>query len=97
MSDHKLTASPDLKDVEPGSDADETPANGDDTAQSNAKSLADDAAAAMPEGRKPGPMDSPVQVRNSGEDSERAAAKEWDEVDEAVDESFPASDASAKY
>ena len=56
-----------------------------------------DAAAAMKDGRKPGPDDSPVQVRNAGADAQADKPKKWDRVDEAVDESFPASDASAKY
>ncbi|GLQ12318.1 hypothetical protein GCM10007913_42510 [Devosia yakushimensis] len=56
-----------------------------------------DAAAAMRDGKKPGPKDSPVQVRNAGKDAQAGSPKDWDEQDEAVDESFPASDASAKY
>lgn len=56
-----------------------------------------DAAAAMKDGRKPGPKDSPVQVRNAGKDAQADKPKNWDEQDEAVDESFPASDSSAKY
>lgn len=56
-----------------------------------------DDAAAMRNGRKPGPKDAPVQVRNSGPDAMKDQPENWDEVDEASDESFPASDASAKY
>jgi hypothetical protein len=56
-----------------------------------------DKAAAMKDGKKPGPKDAPVQVRNAGEDQQADKPSEWDEVDEAVDESFPASDSSAKY
>jgi hypothetical protein len=56
-----------------------------------------DKAAAMPDGRKPGPKDAPVQVRDSGPEAQAEAPKHWDEVDEAVDETFPASDATAKY
>lgn len=56
-----------------------------------------DDAAAMKGGKKPGPNDAPVQVRNAGEDALADKPTKWDEVDEAVDESFPASDASAKY
>lgn len=56
-----------------------------------------DDAAALRNGRKPGPKDSPVQVRNSGPDSMKDKPDNWDETDEAVDESFPASDSSAKY
>lgn len=54
-------------------------------------------AAAMKDGKKPGPKDSPVQVRNAGANAQADKPKKWDKVDEAVDESFPASDASAKY
>lgn len=60
------------------------------------KSKSDDAAA-LRNGRKPGPEDSPVQVRNAGPDSMADKPKKWDETDEASDESFPASDSSAKY
>jgi hypothetical protein len=56
-----------------------------------------DNAAAMKGGKKPGPKDAPVQVRNAGEDAMADKPAEWDEVDEAVDESFPASDPIAKY
>lgn len=56
-----------------------------------------DQAAAMRDGKKPGPKDSPVQVRNAGAEAQADRPKKWDKVDEAVDESFPASDASAKY
>ena len=56
-----------------------------------------DQAAAMRDGQKPGPKDSPVQVRNAGAEAQADKPKKWDKVDEAVDESFPASDASAKY
>jgi hypothetical protein len=56
-----------------------------------------DQAVAMKDGKKPGPKDSPVQVRNAGKEAQADKPKKWDEQDEAVDESFPASDASAKY
>ncbi|QQR36518.1 hypothetical protein JI749_02455 [Devosia oryziradicis] len=56
-----------------------------------------DTAAAMKDGKKPGPKDSPVQVRPAGKDAHADKPKDWDKHDEAVDESFPASDASAKY
>ena len=56
-----------------------------------------DRAAAMKDGKKPGPKDAPVQVRNAGEESQADRPENWDEQDEAVDESFPASDSSAKY
>ena len=54
-------------------------------------------AAAMRNGRKPGPKDAPVQVRNAGPEAMQDQPGKWDEVDEASDESFPASEASAKY
>ena len=54
-------------------------------------------AAAMKGGKKPGPKDAPVQVRNAGKDALADKPSNWDKQDEAVDESFPASDASAKY
>lgn len=54
-------------------------------------------AAALRDGRKPGPKDAPVQVRNSGRDEMANPPRSWDETDEASDESFPASDSSAKY
>lgn len=38
-----------------------------------------------------------VQVRNAGPDAMRSQHDEWDKVDQASDESFPASDATAKY
>ncbi|KKB07922.1 hypothetical protein [Devosia chinhatensis] len=56
-----------------------------------------DAAAAMRDGKKPGPDDAPVQVRPAGAESMADTPNKWDDIDEAVDESFPASDASAKY
>lgn len=56
-----------------------------------------DEAAAMPEGKKPGPKYSPVQVREAQPDPQADKPGKWDKVDEAVDESFPASDSSAKY
>lgn len=57
----------------------------------------DDDAAAMKNGKKPGPDKSPVQVRNSGEEAQHDTPDKWDEQDEALDESFPASDSTAKY
>jgi len=56
-----------------------------------------DNAAAMKDGKKPGPKDSPVQVRPAGQEAQADQPKDWDKQDEAVDESFPASDSSAKY
>lgn len=54
-------------------------------------------AAAMQDGKKPGPKASPVQVRDAGEAAQADKPENWDEQDEAVDESFPASDSAAKY
>jgi hypothetical protein len=54
-------------------------------------------AAALKDGKKPGPKESPVQVRNAGKESVADKPEDWDEQDEAVDETFPASDATAKY
>lgn len=62
-----------------------------------AKDKAKSAAAAIKDGRKPGPKDAPVQVRNAGPEAMADAPKDWDETDQASDESFPASDSSAKY
>lgn len=38
-----------------------------------------------------------VNVRNAGPAAMRSDPPEWDEVDEASDESFPASDPATKY
>jgi hypothetical protein len=54
-------------------------------------------AAAFDDASVPAPMGSEVQVRDAGGESTRDDKTGWDEVDEAVDESFPASDATAKY
>jgi hypothetical protein len=56
-----------------------------------------DKAVAMKNGKKPGPKDAPVQVRNAGKEALADTPEHWDKTDEAVDESFPASDSSAKY
>ena len=56
-----------------------------------------DKAAALPNGHKPGPKESPVQVRNAGPEDMADRPETWDETDETVDESFPASDSGAKY
>jgi hypothetical protein len=56
-----------------------------------------DKAPAMKDGKKPGPKDATVQVRNAGEESQADKPAEWDEHDEAVDESFPASDPVTKF
>jgi hypothetical protein len=39
----------------------------------------------------------PTPVRPAGKDAMRDPPKKWDKVDETSDESFPASDPSAKY
>ena len=54
-------------------------------------------AAALKDGKKPGPKDAPVQVRPAGEESHADKPSNWDKTDEALDESFPSSDATAKY
>jgi hypothetical protein len=56
-----------------------------------------DDAAALKNGQKPGPKDDPVQVRNAGTEEMANPPKKWDRTDEASDESFPASDPSAKF
>ena len=38
-----------------------------------------------------------AKVRNAGTDSMRDGSAEWDRIDEASDESFPASDPPATY
>jgi hypothetical protein len=54
-------------------------------------------AAALKDGKKPGPKDAPVQIRPAGKESHADKPKDWDKTDEALDESFPSSDATAKY
>jgi hypothetical protein len=54
-------------------------------------------AAALKDGKKPGPKDAPVQIRPAGKANLADAPKNWDKTDEALDESFPSSDATAKY
>lgn len=54
-------------------------------------------APALKDNEKPGPKDSPVQIRPAGSESTADEHEEWDEVDEQVDESFPASDPPANY
>ena len=56
-----------------------------------------DGAIAFKDKEKPGPKSSKVQIRDAGADATRDDKTNWDAVDEASDESFPASDASAKY
>lgn len=49
-------------------------------------------AAAFKDGEAAGPPEADVQVRPAGPSAQRKKPKTWDKVDEAVDESFPASD-----
>lgn len=56
-----------------------------------------DEAPAMDGKEKPGPKDSPVQVRPSGKESMADKPENWDELDEALDETFPASDPPTNY
>lgn len=53
-------------------------------------------APAYKDGKLPGPPDGDVQVRPSGPDAMRDKPKDWDKVDEQLDESFPASDPPAR-
>lgn len=43
------------------------------------------------------PKPKPKKVRDAGPDSMANPPKKWTDVDQASDESFPASDPSAKY
>ena len=53
-------------------------------------------APAFRDGEKPGPADDPTQIRPAGPESMRDESDEdWSKQDEAVDESFPASDPPA--
>jgi hypothetical protein len=54
-----------------------------------------DGAAAYKDGKKPGPASSETQVRPAGPESQKNPPRKWDKVDEAADESFPASDPPA--
>ncbi len=47
---------------------------------------------AFKDGDPAGPHDSVHQVRDAGKESTRDGARHWDRIDEAIDESFPASD-----
>lgn len=49
-------------------------------------------AAAFKDGKKPGPKGADVQVRPAGPENMSSQSKKWDKVDQAADESFPASD-----
>lgn len=46
---------------------------------------------------EPAPRGEGSAVRSAGPEAMRDPARNWDAVDEASDESFPASDPSAKY
>jgi transcriptional regulator with XRE-family HTH domain len=53
-------------------------------------------AVAFKDGVKPGPKEAEVQIRPAGPNATRSGAKaKWSPVDEASDESFPASDPPA--
>jgi hypothetical protein len=55
-----------------------------------------DKAPAFKDKQKPGPKEADVQVRPAGPDGMREKPKrEWTKEDQAVDESFPASDPPA--
>lgn len=45
--------------------------------------------------KKPGPHDADVQVRPAGPEGMAEEPKDWDNIDQAADESFPASDPPA--
>lgn len=49
-------------------------------------------AAAFKNGQPAGPPEADVQIRPAGPSAQRKKPKHWDKVDEAADESFPASD-----
>jgi len=49
------------------------------------------------ENPKPETKKKPPEVRNAGRKHMRNPPKTWDKVDEAADESFPASDPPANY
>lgn len=53
-------------------------------------------ASAYRNAHKPGPLDAEIQIRNAGPEAMRTRIRRaWTEVDEASDESFPASDPPA--
>ena len=56
-----------------------------------------DEAPAFKGGKKPGPKESPVQVRDAGNDATADKSKTWDKEDDIIDESFPASDPPSNY
>ncbi len=59
------------------------------------KDRPEDGAPAYKDKQKPGPDDAGVQIRPAGPEGQRNKPKKWDEIDEAGDESFPASDPPA--
>ena len=91
---HWSQAQEELRAEEPAEGAqDETnvgePASSGETGTDKAPAIAGD--------EKPGPEDSPAQVRPAGKESVADKPEEWTEQDEASDESFPASDPATKY
>lgn len=58
----------------------------------HAKKKKPNRAAAFKGGQPAGPPEAEVQIRPAGPNAQRKKPKEWDKVDEAADESFPASD-----
>lgn len=62
------------------------------TSPEHAKKKKPDRAAAFKDGQPAGPPEADVQIRPAGPSAQRKKPKEWDKVDEAADESFPASD-----
>lgn len=54
-----------------------------------------DRAAAFKNGQPAGPPEADVQIRPAGPSAQRKKPEKWDKVDEAADESFPASDPPA--
>lgn len=49
-------------------------------------------AAAFKDKETPGPAESPVQIRPAGAEHQGSTPRKWDQHDETLDESFPASD-----
>jgi hypothetical protein len=76
--------------------ADEFPVGAGSGAERPARA-AHERAAAFRDGMPVGPEESDVQVRPAGPNAARTKARDWDKVDEEVDESFPASDPPANY
>lgn len=56
------------------------------------KANTDRPAAALTRGRPPGPVGNSGAVRSAGTEEMRDPPRNWDETDQAADESFPASD-----